>query len=460
MALNGIRMRAYPTGEQRSIFAQWMGCSRVIWNAKCEEERYKRVFAKKYLPVGTYPDVNQTYSQYKDPELTPWLSDCPSQILRNTATNWYRTYKHFLSGHCRRPKRKRARGTQSVHLTRELFRFEKDEYQNLHLFIGTKRNAIGRLSFKQHRAFEIPASIRIIRDYDRWFVSFSYEDLALSDHHDQVGLDDLRECKRNELEEIVLGIDRGVKRPLQLSSGDWFQPSDQARSKARARERYRRRMARSISRGSQGSKRQRKKRQKMQRLQAKQSNIRRDFNHKASRTIIDHKPSKVLVLEDLKTKQMTKRSKPKKCESTDQWIKSGARAKSGLNASILDQGWGQFEIFLNYKAARAGKLVVKVAAHHTSQECADCGHIHPSNRKNQATFKCCRCGYSENADVNASRVIKKRAINLILDPGTGLSSRGVLQDIGRGASCKTAVAQAVGARSHEASKKKAKARAA
>ena len=41
-------------------------------------------------------------------------------------------------------------------------------------------------------------------------------------------------------------------------------------------------------------------------------------------------------------------------------------------------------------------------------------------------FVCESCGNSDNADKNAAMVIKNRAINLILNSGTELSSRGVL----------------------------------
>ena len=80
-----------------------------------------------------------------------------------------------------------------------------------------------------------------------------------------------------------------------------------------------------------------------------------------------------------------------------------------------------------------GKAVFKIPAHHTSQECSDCGNIHPSNRKSQELFECENCGHTDNADKNASEVIKKIAIKLILNSGTELSKRGVLLDSGRGA---------------------------
>ncbi|NBV28456.1 hypothetical protein EBR43_06115 [bacterium] len=46
------------------------------------------------------------------------------------------------------------------------------------------------------------------------------------------------------------------------------------------------------------------------------------------------------------------------------------------------------ESYLGYKAKKYGKSFFKVSAAYTSQECADCGHIHPEHRKTQAEFVC------------------------------------------------------------------------
>ena len=93
--LLGIKLRVYLTQEQKELISKWFGCYRYIWNAKCEEEKYRRAFAKKYLPIGTYPPIDQTFSQYKNKQLSSWLFDMPSQLLRNSVANWYQTYKIF-----------------------------------------------------------------------------------------------------------------------------------------------------------------------------------------------------------------------------------------------------------------------------------------------------------------------------------------------------------------------------
>jgi putative transposase len=189
---------------------------------------------------------------------------------------------------------------------------------------------------------------------------------------------------------------------------------------------------------------------------AKQRNIRKDFCHKTSRQIVDG-PALINVCENLKLANMTRRPKAKKGEN-GKYVRNGAAAKTALNKGPLEPGLGQVVEFTRYKSRRAGKLLFLVAPHYTSQECACCGHVDADNRRTQALFVCTACGHRDNADRNASIVIGKRTVKLLLHPGTGLSDRGVLSavaDTGRGAADKTGTAtSAVDARGEEASKEK------
>jgi len=202
-----------------------------------------------------------------------------------------------------------------------------------------------------------------------------------------------------------------------------------------------------------GSKQRTKTKHKLGRQHQKVANIRTDFTHQTSHQIVSNKDTQIIVFENLKTEHLVKKPKPK-TDPAGRYVKNGSAAKAGLNTAILDKGWGQLETYCTYKAKRAGKAFFKVSASFTSQECADCAHIHPNNRVSQAEFVCENCGHSDNADRNAALVIKKRAINLILDPGTGLSARGVLTPSGYRArsSRKTGNAKAFSAMGNEASK--------
>lgn len=67
-------------------------------------------------------------------------------------------------------------------------------------------------------------------------------------------------------------------------------------------------------------------------------------------------------------------------------------AKRGLNRSILEQAWGRIYSQLEYKAASAGIPFVRVNPAHTSQTCAECGHVDAANRRGKA-FQCRGCGH-------------------------------------------------------------------
>jgi putative transposase len=448
--LMGIKLKAHPTKDQKLILSQWMGCARFIWNAKCQDEKYLTNFARKYLPVNTYAPIDQKYSLYKDKELSPWLFNCPSQILRNSAVNWYETYQHFLKGICGKPRIKNKRDGGSIHLTKELFRFEKCEDGVTRLFIGSKRNNIGYLSIKTHRKFKEPKSIYIKKQNGRYTVS-----LAFDDGIDESGLNDqeaflkvLSQCSQENLEKMTIGIDRGVVRPVQAGK-ECFDLTPEQKRKKRGKEKYLKRLQRRLSKQKKGSRRRNRTKKKIARVHEKIANIRKDFCHQTSRKLIDKPAVKVYVFEDLRTKNMTKSAK-----GTIENPGKSVRAKAGLNRVILDKGWHMIESFTKYKAYRAGKVIFKIPAAYTSQECAVCGHIHSDNRKSQELFLCLSCGNTDNADNNAQKVIKKRAIKLILDSGTELSKRGVLLGKGRGAKDKTHKPKGICAHGRETSKKK------
>ncbi len=119
----------------------------------------------------------------------------------------------------------------------------------------------------------------------------------------------------------------------------------------------------------------------------------------------------VIVHEDLNITNMTARPEPRPNDD-DGYSSNGAAAKSGLNKSILDAGWGIFLRVLSAKAESAGRTVVAVDPRYTSQRCARCGHVATGNRVIQAEFRCLACGHQAHADVNAARNILRAGLAL------------------------------------------------
>ena len=148
-----------------------------------------------------------------------------------------------------------------------------------------------------------------------------------------------------------------------------------------------------------------------QRAYAKERNIREDRAHKISHDIVAD-TAQVNIFEDLQVPNMVRRPKVK-TDANGKFLSNGARAKAGLNKSILKSMWGRNIVFLIYKGLKKEKLTIKIPAHGTSQGCSRCGHIHPDNRATQAIFRCQKCGFTLNADYNASLVIKERGISML-----------------------------------------------
>jgi len=89
------------------------------------------------------------------------------------------------------------------------------------------------------------------------------------------------------------------------------------------------------------------------------------------------------------------------------------KQKSGLNRSILDQGWGEFRRQLEYKTAWNGGILLAVPAKNTSCTCPSCAYVSKSNRKTQAAFLCEACGYENHADVVGAMNVLERGHRLL-----------------------------------------------
>lgn len=415
----GFKFRAYPTPQQAHALVQWIGCQRVIYNAKVQEDRYFRSFARKSLThTGQFAPQDQQYAHFISDE-TAWLREVPSVILRNGAVRWKQAYARFFKKLGGRPKLQKKTGAQSVWITSELFSFEPQTDKatgeiRYRLLIGTKKFPIGEVEFKAHRAFEVPASIIISVDAGRWHVSFSNEMAPLPSKRDIA--DGLATLSEADLTEKAVGLDRGIVIPFCGSNGANFDLSVIQKSRIAKRQAAAMRWQRKLSRRVKGGSNRRKAIRRIATLRDYEHRVRHDFAHQTSHSIVADPEIALIVFEALGVQRMTKKAAPKQDEN-GRWIRNGKAAKAGLNKAILGSAWSKTKTCCDYKAQRAGKLVIEVPAHHTSQECSRCGHIHPGNRPTQADFVCQACGFMANADSNASTNIRNRGVRLIVSGG-------------------------------------------
>lgn len=188
----------------------------------------------------------------------------------------------------------------------------------------------------------------------------------------------------------------GVKRFATLSNGDFVEPLNAFKQERENLTKLQRKLARQ----KKGSRNSRKTKRKIARLHRYIADSRRDFLHKTSTRIA--KNHSIVYVEDLKVSNMSASAAGTK-ENPGKKVKQ----KSGLNQSILDQGWYGFFQMLSYKLERKGGKLIKVDPRNTSRTCPQCGFVSAENRRTQASFACIACGYRANADmVGAINVLR------------------------------------------------------
>jgi putative transposase len=205
-----------------------------------------------------------------------------------------------------------------------------------------------------------------------------------------------------ELSQDVVGVDLGLNRPAVTSTRHFL---GERRWKEQERRTFR--LKRKLqAKGTRSARRHLKK------LSGKQFRRRKDHDHVLSKRIVQHTPTgATIALENLKNIRETSkmgRGKP-------------ASKKRDNKRRLHSWSFAQLYSFVEYKAEARGVRVVKVDPRHTSQTCSRCHFQHRSNRRSQSLFKCRECGYTLNADLNASYNVREKHLSSLADIGTPLS---------------------------------------
>ncbi|MBD3143992.1 transposase [Microbispora camponoti] len=246
---------------------------------------------------------------------------------------------------------------------------------------------IGHVRVHRHRPVRGRVkTISVKREGNRWYVILSCDDVP-AEPLPQTG--------------AAVGLDMGVASLATTSDGD---PLDNPRHLAASAGRLAA-AQRALARKKRGSRRRRKAVAWVAALHAKVRRQRQDYAHKQALALVA--AYDLIVYEDLRIANMTR-------SAAGTIVQPGRNvaAKSGLNRSILDAGWGVFLRVLAHKAESAGRELIAVNPANTSRTCSRCGHCAKDNRLTQARFRCQACGHEAHADVNAAKNILRAGLAL------------------------------------------------
>lgn len=380
--------RLRPTARQHVVLAQCLDAHRELYNAALQERRDAWSRSKTRINYGDQ-SAQLTEIRSLRTDQARWSFSSQQATLR-------RLNKAF-AGFFRRVKEGQKAGYPRF---KGKARFDSVEWpkdgDGARWLPETKRvylQGIGQVKVHVHRPVQGRVkTIQVKRQGRRWMLVLSCDDVPTNP---------LPATGRQT------GVDVGVVTFATLSDGTEVANPRWARQEAARLEAAQQR----LQRAKRGSNTRAARRETVAAQHRKIANRRKDFHHKQARELVARYD--LLVVEDLKIANMLRRAKPKPDpDKPEQFLPNGARAKSGLNRSISDAGWGQFVSILRSKAEDAGRGWIEVNPRHTSDRCECCGYAAPENRVSQAEFVCQRCGHSAPADEHAARNILRAGLAL------------------------------------------------
>lgn len=359
-----FKYRLYPTKPQVKDLERTLELCRELYNAALQERR--DAYKKAGKSVGLYqqkrylPQIREELPQYKRVH---------SQVLQDVL---HRVDKAF-QGFFRRLKAKKGKAGYPRFKGKgryDSFTFPQAGATGVKLQKDGKRvliYGIGSVKIKLHRPLEGRVKTATIkREGEHWYIVFVCE----------------VEPRPLPPNDQAIGIDLGTNPNFLITSEGEMVEAPRYFQKAQAKLAT---AQRSLARKKKGSNRRKKARLKVAKLHRKIANQRRDFHHKVARKLVNRYGT--IVHEDLNVQ---------------------ALSRSYVAKGIHDAGWAQFLAILAYKAAEAGRRVIKVDPKYTSQDCPVCGHREKKPLWVRV-YTCPQCGTLLHRDVAAAQNILAKA---------------------------------------------------
>ena len=350
---------------------RFAGSCRFVFNQglALQKERYEQGEKK----LG-YAGLCKLLTEWRNSPETTWLADAPVHPLQQALKDLERAYSNFFAKHADFPRFKKKGQHDS---------FRYPDPKQIKLDKANSRVFLPKLGWLRYRnsrdVLGTVKNVTVSHSCGKWFVSIQTE----------------REVEKPIPKGDAIGIDMGVARfatfdrPLpEFSHKDHLAPLNSFKR----HERRLRKAQQAMSRKTKFSNNWKKAKARVQKIHSRIGNTRRDYLHKATTTI--SKNHAMVCIEDLQVRNMSRSA-----AGTPEQPGRNVRAKSGLNRSILDQGWFEFRRQLDYKLRWSGGWLVAVPPQNTSRTCPACGHVSAENRRSQERFECVECGFKENADV-------------------------------------------------------------
>lgn len=363
-----IKVRLKPTEEQQCQMWKSAGTKRFIynWTLEKQEENYKN--GGSFIKDN---ELRKQITQLKKDELS-WLKEVSNNVAKQAVKDACNAYKRFFKGQAKKPRFK-SRKTSRIS-------FYND---NVALKVKFNKVLIEKIGWVK-TAEQIPMNTkysnpRISYDNKYWYISVGIE----------------QETPIVELTDESLGIDVGIKDLAICSNGMTFKNINKTKTIKKLKKKKRRvqhqlsrkydklKLGKTFQKGEKLKKTNNiiklEKRSKL--IDRKLSNIRHNYIHQTTTSIVKTKPSRV-VMETLNIQGMMK--------------------NKHLSKAISEQCLYEFKRQMQYKCEKYGIEFVEADKWYpSSKTCSKCGKIKKDLKLSDRVYTC-SCGLKINRDLNAS----------------------------------------------------------
>jgi len=338
---------------------RWLYLCRQLYNSALAERIYayrgQRVSLSSYSQIKELPELKVAMPEYRE---------VGSQVLQDVLERLYRAYKAFFR------RRANREGKGGFPRFRGRYRYDSFTLKQAGWTLEDRYLSIRNVGkFKLRLSRPIEGTIKTItirrESTGKWYACFS--------------CDNVPERKLPESDRVI-GIDVGIKSFCVDSDGngtDNPQYLKQSQRDLRVKQR-------TLFRRKKSGMRRVKARLQVAKAHEKVRNQRSDFLHKLANYYVRNYG--VIAVENLNIRGMVRNHK--------------------LARSISDAGWGMFVGLMDYKAAEAGRTLIRIPRFEPSSKmCSECGAINQELKLSDRQWVCQNCGALHDRDFNAAKNI-------------------------------------------------------
>jgi putative transposase len=362
------KFRLYPNSEQIQFLNQEIGNARFVYNYFLDKA------------ISSYK-LNKTKFNYNKlaKELTEikkkydFLNLSNSQTLQQSLKNLEKAFKNFFEKRNGFPKFKKKKQTNSI------------------IIPITNNNVKIKSLNKKYSLLKIPKLKSLIKFRKHRDILGKIKSISIT--KTSSGKFYLNILTERQIQNLLktgkgIGIDVGIEKFCTFSNGTKINNPKYYRKLLKLL----RKAQRSLSRKQKGSNNYKKAKAKLTKIHERIVNLRNDFLHKLSFSIV--KNYDLICVEDLSIKNMIK--------------------NKHLSLSITDASWSKFINYLEYKANWYGKKLIKIHKFFpSSKTCSNCGSVKSELKLSERIFRCTECGFEIDRDLNAAINIFMEGLRLV-----------------------------------------------